>query len=473
MAWGAYIGGVDHTADLDMTAPVTITLALNSRARASFKTLPGYSPDRFDSVILYAQDGTTPLFGGFVLQRRRLGLVPGAVPASVECEAVGLDAYLDWAVLTLSWTTDPTLQTVLDDLIAALPASYGITLDATDYSGTTLAAFAWTNVRASDGLRELCDRCGLVYTMSPTGVLALAAPGGTPAPYSLTDAAPHCRELTWEDPVDPPVTTITLLYGTGTASRSATFLGSDRTDDPGGEYSYFTVPHATPSDINLPWPNVLTFAGSSIGGPVLWGADTGHTWALSWDYVNHRVQWDRTILGDVDDGWSVTVPYTQLFPATVTVGAGSPLTTPEVVRVEVRPDVFEEDQAREIAEGLLAQAGATAARVGEVITLESGWQPGQELTVNLTGRAMNATCAITGVAITLDYDTHWVYRLTAVELTDYDGGYLAAWRALLGGSTSGAGSAVTTGPSGDVFVTGTPPLYYMGGSRTGAVQVPA
>ena len=145
----------------------------------------------------------------------------------------------------------------------------------------------------------------------------------------------------------------------------------------------------------------------------------------------------------------------------------------EVCRIFERPDVFDVAQAQEIADGLLAQQSATAARSVEVVSLTPGWLPGQQVTVNLTGRAINAACAITAVDIALDTDTFWVYHLVAVELTVYDGGYLAAWRALLEGSSSGAGSVVTQATGGTVTTMSLPSPYYLGGSRFHAVQVPA
>ena len=62
---------------------------------------------------------------------------------------------LDWDYVSLTYAADLTLQTVLTNLVATMPVDYGFTLDSTDYSGTTLAPFTWTNMRASDALREL------------------------------------------------------------------------------------------------------------------------------------------------------------------------------------------------------------------------------------------------------------------------------------------------------------------------------
>jgi hypothetical protein len=65
----------------------------------------------------------------------------------------------------------------------------------------------------------------------------------------------------------------------------------------------------------------------------------------------------------------------------------------------------------------------------------------------------------------------WLYTVRAVELSVFPGNYLDQWRALLAGSSSGAGA--TGSSSGTSVVGGSLPTYYLGGSRTGAVQVPA
>lgn len=459
MAWRLEIAGVDQTASIRVSEPVVIEKNLNGRQRVTFVCLPPLLPERFASVMIYAQDGVTELFGGFILSRDTRGLVASAEPSLVTCEAVGSEAYLDWATLTLTWTTDPTLQEVLDDIIAALPASYGITLDATDYSGVTLSAFAWTNVRASDALREVCDRTGMVFILSPSKVLSLVQPGATEAPYVVIDGSPNAHDLTWTDPTEPPVTSIVLLCGTGQAVHPQTWV-SDGGDGPwvgdvpaAGPGGYWVVTLTPPGNL------YCTVDDGSGGG------------MFSWDWETRTL---TSNIGNIAAGTVLSFPYTAQYPFTVTASVGSPLTTPEVARVIERQDIFSVAQGQEVADGLLAQQSAVAARQVTITSREHGWEPGQEVVVNLAGRGLDATCAITNVTITLDSDLVWNYVVAAVELTLYDGGYLAAWRALLNGSSSGAGSAVTAVEGGgSVTVLSTPSPYFLGGSRVHAVQVPA
>jgi predicted heme/steroid binding protein len=224
MAARITIGGVDHLDDLNVAEPIVLNLLLNGRSRMRFTCLPGYYPARMAEVVAYAKDGATAIYGGVILQRSVEGLVPGALPRHVQCEVVGFETYLDWATVDQTYATDVSLQTVLDDLVAQLPAGYGISLDAFDYSGITVKAFTWQAMRASDALREICDRTGRVYLVSPTKVLSLPLPGGASAPFAITDATPNCRELTWMDAPSVGVTTVKLLCGTGTAWTTQTWV---------------------------------------------------------------------------------------------------------------------------------------------------------------------------------------------------------------------------------------------------------
>jgi len=395
MAAKVTIATFDHTLDLDAAWPITISLVPNGRSRFTFHCVPNYTPARFAEVVCYAKDGTTPIFGGLLLQRHVEGFGFGSVPSVCEVECVDFSAYLDWCFVTLTYTTDPTLQDVLDDLVAALPAGYGpITLDATDYSGVTLAAFTWTNKRASDALRELCDRTGLVVTVSPLKVLGLAALGATPAPPvgGITDAVPNCRELTWEDAPTPPITTVKLLCGTGFVDRTETWTanGSDRS-------------WAFPCPLMVRWYAVYVDSALFIIPETGVGATLTIDFAIA--TITQNVGETTYVNGTV-----ITGLFTEIFPFLVTSTSGA---SPEIQEVRERPDVFEVAQGQEIADGLRAQLGGSP-RTLHITSLDDGWAPGQSLVVDLTGRDVDATCLVTEVDITLVSASFWTYDVTAV-----------------------------------------------------------
>lgn len=457
MAASITVDGVDHLNDLTQAQPIGIDLLQNGRSRMRFTCLPHFEPRRFDEVIAYAKDGVTPIYGGLILQRSMAGLAPRSDQPRLSCECVGFEAYLDWCYIDLAFATDTTLQEVLDAIIAALPAGYGITLDGTDYSGIPLAAFTWTTMRVSDGLRELCDRTWRVYTVSPAKVLSMPLPGGVAAPASFTDADPNCEDLTWQDATTPATTTVRLVCGTGQAWRTQTWTTS------GSETSWMAdIPAAGPTRGYVTVDGVyqtLGLPGDEAAASYIWTAAT-QTLSLG-------------TAGTPGAGTVIELSYLAQYPFTVTATlGGSPPPSPDIQAVYVRDDVFERGQAQEIANGLLATLGG-APRTLEATSRVDGWAPGQSLTVSLAGRAIDATFAITDVSIRLETASSWLYTIRATELSVFGGNYLDQWRALLAGSSSGSSAHVGKSSGGGAAGgSGALPVCPLGGSRIHAVRVP-
>lgn len=468
MAWLIKIGPtgalLDRTASIKLDDGVEVSLTYNERSTARFSTLPGYRPTLRDEVEIYEQDGVTLLFGGLVYQRQSRSTLD-RITTEIDCTDWSI--YGDWCTTSAAYSTDPTLQTVLDDLVDDHLAAYGVSLDGADYSGVTLAAFAWSNKTVTEALRELSTKTGYIWRFSPQKVLSLIIPGASAAPFDISDATPNCSTLEWSDTTDKYASKVTLLCGTGTAVKSIAFVGTDRVDDSGGEYSYFDVGYNVSGDINLTWPNVITVTGQPLySGPCAWGLDGAHFWRWSWDYVTHRLVWDRTLGVDFDDAWVVpTFTFTAQYPFAVVADSGA---SPVVEIVQTAPDIMDYDAGLEMAEGLLARASGTQKTI-EFLTLTSGLAPGQDLSIVLADRALNVPSAFLQIVdIRLVMATWWEYRVTAIEGNDYLGSYLDFYRIQSGGG--GAVSYPTTG-SGSIVVGGSP--YYLGGSRFHAVQVPA
>lgn len=452
MAVKVTIGGVDKTTSLKFAPAPLVTLALNNRDRFTFTTVPGYEPARFAEVVAYGQDGVTAIFGGMILQRRLQGLGDQSPESVMVCECVSFAAYLDWCYLNLTYAADTTLQAVLDDLIDALPAGYGISLDATDYSGIALSAFTWSTMRASDALRELSDRTGRIVLVSPAKVLSMPLPGGAAAPGDITDATPNIKDLSWSDATTPATTTITLVCGTGQAWVDASWTAD------GSATSWVTdIPAAGPTR------GYVTVGGvfATLGLP---GDEA--TASYIWTAATHTLS-----LGTASTPAASTVivlAYLAQYPFTVSATTGG---SPDIAEVQVREDVFDLAQAQEIADGLLDSLSGSP-RTLEARSLLEGWAPGQEVDVDLTDRSIDATFAITEVDIEMVTATHWEYQVRATELTVAGGTYLEQWRALLGGMASGSTASVGTS-TGTTVIGGALPTYDLGGSRFHAVQVPA
>lgn len=450
MAWKALIGGVDHTADLALHQTITIERQLNERATAKFVCNPGYLPARFTEAVLYDIDGTTPIFGGVVLKRSIDGIQAIGQPFFTQVDCGDYFTYFDWAYISLTYDVDVTLEDVLDDIVAALPASYSITVDAGQATGPTLAPFSWDRKRASDAVRELSDRTGYVALVSPLKALKMFIPGTDAAPFALTDATPHCQTFGWADSDRVPANHITVIAGpAAVASATQTWIQA-------GAATSWVVD--IPNAVGSAPPGYVTVNGIfrtvGPGGHYEWDDVTG-TLSLGTDPTP-------------TDGWSIVLVYNGQFPFIVTATSAA---TPEIQFQQAYPDVTNYQQAQEIADGLLAQLDQQP-RDADVTTVDVGWEPGQALSVALTAR-MTADFVLTGLTITLQPKApspRWVYQFPAIESATYQGSYLDQWRALTGGSSSGV--STVSGGGGSSPVTVLPSPVYMGGASTISVTNP-
>ena len=450
MAWLIKIGPtgalVDRTSTIALNAGCDISLTYNERSTARFDTLPGYQPSLRDEVEIYEQDGVTLLFGGLVYQRQTRSAVD-RVTTQVDCTDWSI--YGDWAFTDAVYSAATTLQVVLDDLVDDHLATYGVTLDATDYTGVALSAFGWSNKLITDALRDLSTKTGYIWRFSPTKVLSLILPGASAAPFNLSDATPHCSTLEWSDSTEKYATKVRLECGP--------------------EGTQWTLQSWTQASGATSWVTDLPAAGPTAGYCTVNGifltvtgvvGDNAH---FDWDAATHTLS-VGTLGSTPADGVTITLSYLSQTPFTVIADS---LASPVVEYLASAPDVMTIAAGQEMADGLLARLGGSEKRI-EFLTLESGLEPGQELSIVLTDRLINVASAfIQTVQIRLVMATWWEYRVLAIEGSDYLGSYLDFWR-----RTDGGGSGVAVGTAtGSVSVAGVSP-YYLGGSRFHAVQVP-
>lgn len=452
MAWKITIAGTDRTSAIKAAeTPLVIEHLLNEHARATFTCLPSLLPARLDPVVIYAQDGTTPIFGGLILQRSVGGLIRTSSASLTTVECTGFSAYLDWCYVSLTYTAATTLQVVLNALIAALPVGYGITLDATDYTGTPLAAFTWTTMRASDALRDLCARTGLAWRMSPTKVLSLfALPSGS-APESFTDGDPNALAVSWDDPAAVPANTILLACGpTGSAWHTYAWTAN------GSASSWqMDIPAAGPG---VGRTLLLVIGGSNVYATV----DEGTGGWFTWDWATATITVNNYPLTlPIPNGTAMSFEYLAQYPFVVQASTSA---TPEIQYLATDETITEPARGQETADQMLAALGAQPREI-QAESITPGWAPGQALTVDLTGRGVDAVFAVTSVRILLETDTLWRYTILATEASAYTGSYLDDWRALTGGGGSSmvAIGGITGGTGG---ASASALSAHLGGSRS-------
>ena len=461
MAFRLTIDGVDRTSLIRQTDTATITSPLNAQATAKFTCLPSLIPARFAEIVFYAQDGTTPIFGGVITNRSIRPLHDRATPSLADVDCADYGFYADCCYTNLTYAAAVQLETVVADLVTEKLGAYGITYT-TAATGITLQPFTWTAMRASDALRDLCTKAAtfgvssLVFAFTPAKELRVFLAGSTAAPYSISDATPHCWDATWSDSDTIPSNTVLVNCGPSGVATQVQAWTADGT--------------ATS------WVTDLPAAGLDPARVIVGGVskEVGVGKAFTWDKPTH------TLAVGTDpvpaSGTAITLTYTALYPFIArasNVGTGVPVI--EYLAPDA-PDATTAGAGQDVADGILATVNQDP-RVLTVTGADAGCEPGHALPIALTGRGVAGTFLISQVAIELVTAQTWHYTLTATEMqavgagfdaggfdaggfstvadgvaSTYQGSYLDQWRSLTGGGSSGASAATVDGLTPAVVV---------------------
>ena len=461
MAWDLTVAGTSQADHVASSPAPRIARGYNERDSASVTFLPGYAPAMHDSVVIYAQDGATKLFAGVVIARRTVGEHLTTYRTEVEC--AGASIYADWVSTTAAFGTTEvkTLKWILQQLVAYL-ASDGVTLHASQATGPNVDLVVWPVVKISDCLRELADRTGWTWSINNDLVLRMVEPGTLAAAWTVTEADPHCLTLDWEEADDAYGTKVIIeCGGTGTAVKTLGWAVTEAVHD--GGLLYFNVPYSVSSDPGAIRPSYVKVTGQpTFSGVVMWGYMPPMPWC--WDYANHRLSYDPTLLGALDDAWVIEpVTFTAQFPFTVTLDSGA---TP-VVEYRATSPVTDYASAMDVATVLLAAVHRRTQRV-MLTTVDHGLVPGASLDIDVpTWRGLShVTALIDRVDIDLVTTTQWRYTVSGTVGAIASASTLGVWRAMLGGGAQSVGIAGVTLVGIPVTTAITGAMHaHLGGSR--------
>ena len=440
--WDLTIAGVSQKAKGLVTGGLSIRLESSERStlRCTLRRVGGYMPARFDPVLVTDNSGAL-MFGGIILSREVDAEVPALETVTISC--VDWWVYLDWALVTLTYTAPVTTKTILTALVAALPASYGFTVSASQVNGFTYQTYSsGDNVKASEVLRGLARDLGYRPDVSPAKVLAVVAPGTTTAPFSITTAAPHCQAARWLDPTGTPANRIVLRCGPAGVGE---FIAYNWVGD-GVKRVFALKGVAVPS--SSVWPGVCFVGGVQL--PV-WLPGEGPPDHIEWNYALN--DGTLTFIGGGTSsppgvGVDVELRYAPQFPFTVIASSGA---TPEISEIFTDETIIVYEQGVTRAAALLAERNQPAARELAVSSQADGWRPDQVVAVNLSQLSFVGNCTIGAVDIRLQLDDLWLYQFTAPETTIVPGSALDIWRKLIGGSSGSSTSSTAIGGSGGGF----------------------
>jgi hypothetical protein len=411
--WRAMIGARDVTELIWQSPGVSIQWRLSERTMATLTTVPEAGvlsvPERMDEVVVYAQDGVTPIFGGFVLRRAVSRVGVDLVTAQLTC--AGFFAYLDQVAFTGSYSGSTDLLDVLADVVAAATDYYLVVHPDQATLGTVTYAFSWSAARATDVLRDLCSMAGTAMSASfhvsvdPYKQVQIEECGAAECAWRVENATPHCVDLGWEDSEQLPYNKVILTCGPATTRVEGpqSWTGADAVVAGTVKSFYTTYPASAAGEL---WPNVVANSGLGPSGPAYFGlADPLVADAWYWDYANHRLVIDD-VTDQILDGDVISIlGYTAQLPFEVSADAAE---TPVRTLRETRTDVTDYGLGQALAAQRLVEVQAEAAskRV-TVVSQEEGMAIGRSLFVTYGALGLAVEAMLDTVSLNLITDTLW------------------------------------------------------------------
>lgn len=408
--WRAMIGARDFTELIWQSPGVSIQWRLSERTMATLTTVPEAGvlsvPERMDEVVVYAQDGVTPIFGGFVL-RRAVSLV-GVDLVTAQLTCGGFFAYLDQVAFTGSYSGSTDLLDVLADVVAASSDYYLVVHPDQATLGTVTYAFSWSAARATDVLRDLCSMAGTAMSASfhvsvdPYKQVRVEECGAEECAWRVENATPHCVDLGWEDSEQLPYNKVILTCGptgpVGSKEQVWTANGTDRSWSIDG----LDVP-ASSTWIGVVW---IDAGGGYVALPVWPSGEAPSGNGIEWDYAT--AGGTLSCVGTEPTpatGTLLKVIYVPQFPFEVSADAAE---TPVRTLRETRTDVTDYGLGQALAAQRLVevQAEASSKRV-TVVSQEEGMAIGRSLFVTYGALGLVVEAMLDTVSLKLITDTLW------------------------------------------------------------------
>lgn len=210
-----------------------------------------YSPSIDDDLVL-TDESATVLFGGFITEREQEWLLQGDALATM-ITASDYTALADRRLVVGSTTGGVSARDVVDAVITAYLAVYGVTRDAGMAAGATVGALAYDYVPATDVFNDLAKLAdGWLWRIDESKILKAFKPsvGAYPCPFSMTDGSSKISggDIMLTRSRKDYANRVILVYGDGT-STPATVDADDATEQ--GLYGIYetVIRSAGPFDV--------------------------------------------------------------------------------------------------------------------------------------------------------------------------------------------------------------------------------
>lgn len=413
---------------------IQITYTLGARGTARFSsndfkrdTATAFRFDTDDPVSILNETGSTTLFNGEVLNVRDSPIMDPNVGTESAIDAVDKGRNFDHRIIpSVTFPSGTTLRDIVDYVVNNfLLAEYGVSRDAGMASGPALDGFTIDYASVTEVFNKLTELTGWPWRLTPSLVIEMAAPGTWTAAFSLTSSNGKIWGglPTWVKSKKQKINRVYVKYGgERQIEKTQSFTAT-------AGQTVFTLDYPAVG-ANLRGYITVNGAFTPLGAaPWSWDAGTNS--------IIHATGATAGTVVSVD-------AYDAQFPLIAMAENGSAAMTPLEAR-HIYPEVFDKDEAQQIADALLAKYEA-APRVLTVKTRAGFEMPGTVFTISVPERAISSSSwMIQTVNIRTDQDQRFTYEYTCVEGTLGVDTWIDSFRSMLGASKSGAQGGTITG----------------------------
>jgi len=498
------IGGVSKT----FKGGITITETANGRNKLSaavYSAAGSYRPAVGDEVIV-TEDGTR-IFGGNIDTPGETGAGGlGITPIVTNISAVDFNALADRRFIAETIAAG-TLKAALIRITTYL-SSYGVTLDAAQVNGPTLAAIPFDYVTITTALNQLSALTdgAYIWEIDYTKTLRMVLASGTAAPFNIVDGDRHAiGDITVEPSSGFYANRVIVRFSAAARTAYAflaatgTFANGEQVTVGGQTYTLQTVLVNTADNVLIgadqeaTLNNLVAAITAGAGAGSVYGTGTAAN-ASATAYMVSAHLMKALALTAGSGGNSTAVHETCANASWITEGGGTvstfqlgadsavtntvqsdDLTEQGLLglweQIISEPTITDTTIAQALADSYLAKAIAKPKRV-RYRTHQTGIHPGMTQTITIATRNLTGTYIVTDVTIRSLVGTYVVREVIAVGGSNLPARWQDDARRLFagtGGGSSGGGASITVVTGGEVSGSGTTNTVPKWTSTTSAV----
>lgn len=391
------IAGTDRTADI-MLNGVSIQQVLTYQEDSmEFTVMSGIKPTAGMSITVV--DGSTTLFGG-IIDGVKAEHQPGGI-TFWDCTARDYSYQMNAKLVADVWENHTA-----DEIVKEILASYttGFTSVGVDSGAPNVEYFFCDYEKVSDALKRLCEYVGWEWYVDYSKDVQFFDPStrNTAAPIQLTDAT-DIRN--WKHNIDEQglVNRVYVIGGTMLSDPETFTFVAD------GQQTVFNLAHK-PHNLTM----TVAAVAVTVGTENLDEDDGSHQYMM-----NYQEKYVKCGSGTAAEDAGTNVAFTYQYDIPVITLVEDIDSQNAVAAVQGGDGIYEHRisdsslttlEAAEAAGNAYLREHSNPRVTGSFSTAQSGWDPGQILTVNSTSRSISGTFTVQKVKIK-PYGTGLLYTI--------------------------------------------------------------